>query len=217
METLIKTMESIGHPLLYDLCAAVVLMRHLASDLKWISNTRFLLLSFIWSANPRGCNITGHQRSQSITHFYLFHPGHCCACVCVCNQIGVEKFPGSTPAGSDAQQPYNELPESYNEVFPLKLNGCNRKGESSFAFMRCVRRKEEDRLQEPGEMLRPFWLNAPPPHPPSVSHCWGRVPCRGRYQLVPTQSKYNMQHSHSETLSGSGDAVILHSQHRTDH
>lgn len=32
METLIKTLKSIGHPLLYDLFAAGVLMQHLASD-----------------------------------------------------------------------------------------------------------------------------------------------------------------------------------------
>lgn len=32
METLIKTVKSIGHPVLYDLSAAGVLMQHLASD-----------------------------------------------------------------------------------------------------------------------------------------------------------------------------------------
>ncbi len=32
METLIRTVKSIGHPVLYDLCAAGVLMQHLASD-----------------------------------------------------------------------------------------------------------------------------------------------------------------------------------------
>ena len=32
LETPIKTVKSIGHPVLYDLCAAGVLMQHLAPD-----------------------------------------------------------------------------------------------------------------------------------------------------------------------------------------
>lgn len=71
METLIKTQKSIGHQVLYDLCAAGVLMQHLASDPQVNFQHLLSVTVFYVVHKPLRSNITGHQRSLSIIHFYF--------------------------------------------------------------------------------------------------------------------------------------------------
>lgn len=190
METLIRTVKSIGHPVLYDLGAAGVLMQHLASDPPVKFQHLFSVTVFYVVHKPWRPNIPGHQRSLSIIHFFSPHS------ILVESNQKVYKSPDPPP-------PLRErCSRTHNNPCILQWIVAS----NNVARFLAVATKVRVHLfswgvsrgggRQIAELCgAAIW--------PTASSCWSlpgvasgstRGGQRG-YQLLPTQSKYNMQHA----------------------
>lgn len=193
IETLVKTLKSIGHLLFYDLSVSQMLIQQPASDpktyfLDYLYSAVFYLVKKPWWQIALA--IIGNEVKFNFSYLiypliFFFYSSHTCICA--------QWSPKAVVLKSFTK--HWHYTRSCCLQWCCMPSGCSSKGESSFVFMRCVQRKGKTNYRAVCHCCSAecLILLKPPPSVPLLVLDSLRGGQKG-YWLLPTQSKYNMQY-----------------------